>query len=181
MPEPSAATPGGVATSVAFLASETRVPDPLKRLLADADGCVQNGLLVGGTLCGQQALEELLGHEKLEGTTRQTRLAALSRKHPAVPQLFITVLGQFEERTPGHETVLDAGKLQLLTTTLRATAYEIYVLGAEREERVACVQRLLDGRHTASKPVLKSPPSPTSRPLITRQHQISTTPSASVA
>jgi hypothetical protein len=50
----------------------------------------------------------------------------------------------FGDETVPDESKLDAHRLQLLTVTLKAVMYEIYVLGPERTERIQYVRRLLE-------------------------------------
>jgi hypothetical protein len=128
----------------AFLALDTRVPATLRDLLVEADGCLKSGFLTGATACAQRAVQTLLKLEDSEGGSFQARLRSLSDKYPAVAQVLFAVLMHFGDETVPDESKLDAHRLQLLTVTLKAVMYEIYVLGPERSERIQYVRRLLE-------------------------------------
>jgi hypothetical protein len=128
----------------AFLALDTRVPATLRDLLVEADGCLKSGFLTGATACAQRAVQTLLKLEDADGGSFQARLRSLSDKYPAVAQVLFAVLMHFGDETVPDESKLDAHRLQLLTVTLKAVMYEIYVLGPERTERIQYVRRLLE-------------------------------------
>ena len=128
----------------AFLALDTRVPATLRDLLVEADGCLKSGFLTGATACAQRAVQTLLKLEDADGASFQARLRSLSDKYPAVAQVLFAVLMHFGDETIPDESKLDAHRLQLLTVTLKAVMYEIYVLGPERTERIQYVRRLLE-------------------------------------
>ena len=126
----------------AFLKLDDRVPASLRELLFEADGCVANGLMIGATGCAQRAVEALLKLEKIEGTGHEARIRTLNEKTPGLPQLLITVLMQLGDVTSNVK--LPANTLQLLLATVKAVAYEIYVVAPERSERTEHIRRLLD-------------------------------------
>jgi hypothetical protein len=135
---------GRPSVAPAFLALDTRVPATLRDLLVEADGCLKSGFLTGATACAQRAVQTLLKLEDSEGGSFQARLRSLSDKYPAVAQVLFAVLMHFGDETVPDESKLDAHRLQLLTVTLKAVMYEIYVLGPERTERIQYVRRLLE-------------------------------------
>lgn len=130
--------------SPAFLTVEGRVPSILRDLLVEADGCAKNNYLTGGTACAQRAIQALLTIEKAEGADIQARVRGLSEKYPAVPQMLTQVLLQFGDAASRDGAKLNAQGLTLLTVTLKAIAYEIYVLGPERAERLQYVRQIFD-------------------------------------
>jgi hypothetical protein len=136
-------TESGKTATPAFLKLDDRVPASLRELLFEADGCVANGLMIGATGCAQRAVEALLKLEKIEGTGHEARVRALNEKTPGLPQLLITVLSQLGDVSGSVK--LPANTLQLLLATVKAVAYEIYVVGPERAERTEHIRRLLDG------------------------------------
>jgi len=133
----------GKAAAPAFLKLDDRVPASLRELLFEADGCVANGLVIGATGCAQRAVEALLKLEKIEGSSHEARVRSLSDKTPGLPQLLVTVLTQLGE--VANNVKLPANTLQLLLATVKAVAYEIYVVAPERSERTEHIRRLLDG------------------------------------
>jgi hypothetical protein len=126
----------------AFLKLDDRVPASLRELLFEADGCVANGLMIGATGCAQRAVDALLKLEKIEGTGHEARIRTLNEKAPGLPQLLITVLMQLGNVAANVK--LPANTLQLLLATVKAVAYEIYVVAPERSERTEHIRRLLD-------------------------------------
>ena len=135
-------TESGKAAVPAFLKLDDRVPASLRELLFEADGCVTNGLMIGATGCAQRAIEALLKLEKVEGSSHEARIRALNEKTPGLPQLLVTVLMQLGDVATNVK--LPANTLQLLLATVKAVAYEIYVVAPERAERSDHIRRLLD-------------------------------------
>ena len=132
----------GKTATPAFLKLEDRVPASLRELLFEADGCVTNGLMIGATGCAQRAIEALLKLEKVDGSNHEARVRSLNEKTPGLPQLLITVLSQLGDVSANVK--LPANTLQLLLATVKAVAYEIYVVAPERAERTEHIRRLLD-------------------------------------
>jgi hypothetical protein len=145
----------GKTATPAFLKLDDRVPASLRELLLEADGCVTNGLMIGATGCAQRAVEALLKLEKVEGNGHEARVRSLNEKTPGLPQLLITVLSQLGDVSANVK--LPASTLQLLLTTVKAVAYEIYVVAPERSERTEHIRRLLDA--TERKPAAAAAPS----------------------
>ena len=142
--------PGKAAAAPSFLTPDDRIPASVRALLLETDGCMAGGFFTGATACAQRALEALLKMEKAEGDSHQARVRALGDKTPGLPQLLLTVLTQLGDVTARETTKLATNTLQLLVTTLKATAYEIYVVGPERAERLQYVHRLLDATDRAA-------------------------------
>ena len=69
-----------------FLNVDSRVPSALRDLLAEADGCLKMGFLLGGTVCAQRAIQSLLSLESVNGANDDARLRALSDKYPERPE-----------------------------------------------------------------------------------------------
>lgn len=163
----------------AFLALDTRVPATLRDLLVEADGCLKSGFLTGATACAQRAVQTLLKLEDADGGSFQARLRSLSDKYPAVAQVLFAVLMHFGDETVPDESKLDAHRLQLLTVTLKAVMYEIYVLGPERTERIQYVRRLLESLEGNIE--LEQSSSSTSRLASSSSTSTSSTPRSAVS
>jgi hypothetical protein len=134
----------GSQAAPAFLILDPRVPAVVRDLLAEADGCARSGFLTGGTACAQRAIQALFTLEKASGEDTPSRLRALTDKYPAVPQMLATMLLQFGDTTARDGAKLNANGLTLLTVTVKAIVYEIYVLGPERAERLQYVRQIFD-------------------------------------
>jgi hypothetical protein len=144
--------------SAAFLTPDERVPASIRELLVEADGCVAGGFFTGATACAQRAVDALLKLEKAEGATHEARIKSLSDKTPGLPQILVTVLTQLGDVSAKDTAKLTSSTLQLLLTTLKAVAYEIYVVAPERSDRLQHIRRLLDA--TERKPAAAAAGSP---------------------
>jgi len=127
-----------------FLTLDARVPAPIRDLIGEAEGCVKNAYLTGGTACVQRAIQMLLTAEKADGADVEARLRSLVEKHAGVPQVLTAVLQRFGDATSRDGSKLSASGLNVLIVTLKALLYEIYVLGPERIERIDYVRKALD-------------------------------------
>ena len=130
--------------SPTFLTLDERIPASVRELLIEADGCVTNGYLTGGTACAQRAVDAILKFEKAEGPTFDSRVHSLGEKNPAVAKMLLTVLVQLGDAGSRDTARLTVNTLQLLVVTLKAVAYEIYVVGPDRADRLQHVRRILD-------------------------------------
>jgi hypothetical protein len=128
----------------AFLTLDSRVPAPIRDLIGEAEGCVKNAFLTGGTACAQRAIQMLLTVERVDGPDVEARIRSLVEKHPGVPQMLPAVLQRFGDATSRDGAKLSTSGLNLLIVTLKAILYEIYVLGPERIERLDYVRKVLD-------------------------------------
>lgn len=140
----STATPVAAAplptTSPRFLDVDERVPAPLRKLLDEADGCLDMAFTTGGTAVARTAVRTIVQMEHADAADYATSLLTLSEKHPAVaPALFqiLAMLGAGDEP-------LTQDALRALIVALKAIVYEIYVLGAERVERLMYVHQLVE-------------------------------------
>jgi hypothetical protein len=123
-----------------FLTVDPRAPAEIRRLLEEADGCQSMGFITGGTACARRAIDAILETEQAAGDDYAASLLTLSEKHPAVAPALFQILGMLGE---GDEP-LDADSLKALIVTIKAVVYEIYVLGAERIERLMYVHQLVE-------------------------------------
>ncbi|MGE3511028.1 MAG: hypothetical protein AB7N65_19325 [Vicinamibacterales bacterium] len=138
-PSPVAAVPPPSAQP-RFLEVDERVPAPLRKLLDEADGCLDMAFTTGGTACARTAIRTIVQMEHADAADYATSLLTLSEKHPAVaPALFqiLAMLGTGEEP-------LTPEALRALIAAVKAIVYEIYVLGAERVERLMYVHQLVE-------------------------------------
>src|SRR5687767_5733778 len=128
--------------SPAFLSPAEAVPQSLRDLLEEADGCLQSRFLTGGTSCARRALDVLFTAARAEGDTYEERVKSLREKH-AVSQMLTTILIQCggSER---EGTKLTANVLEVFLVAIKAVLYELYVLGPERIQRLQYVRRLVE-------------------------------------
>jgi hypothetical protein len=122
-----------------FLVVDKRVPEAIRQLLEEADGCLNMSFAVGGTACVRRAIRKAFEIEGVEDDDFGSSLVALGQKHPSVaPTLFqvMDLLGSGEEP-------LQSDALKALIATFKGVLYEIYVLGEERLESLAYLSELL--------------------------------------
>jgi hypothetical protein len=94
----------------------------------------------GGTACARRAVALILATEKVDADDYAANLIALSEKHPAVAPALLQILQVLGD----GEAPLTAESLRALIVTIKAVVYEVYVLGAERIERLMYVHQLVE-------------------------------------
>jgi hypothetical protein len=122
-----------------FLIVDRRVPEAIRHLLDEADGCLNMSFAVGGSACVRKAIRKAFEIEGVDDEDFGVSLTALGQKHQAVaPTLFqvMGVLGAGDDPLP-------ADSLKALIATFKGVLYEIYVLGEERLESLAYLSELL--------------------------------------
>jgi hypothetical protein len=122
-----------------FLTVDRRVPDAIRQLIEEADGCLSMNFGVGGSACVRRAIRKTFEVEEVEADDWASSVRGLAEKHTGVaPTLFqvIELLGAGDE--PLH---VDA--LRALIATFKGILYELYVLGEERAESLAYLSKLL--------------------------------------
>jgi hypothetical protein len=131
------------ADAPAFLSPADTVPQSLRDLLEEADGCLQSRFLTGGTTCARRALEVLLGAARAEGDSYEDRVKSLRDKH-SVSQMLTTILIQCGGASEREGAKLTANVLEVYLVAIKAVVYELYVLGPERIQRLQYVRRLVE-------------------------------------
>ena len=122
-----------------FLTVDARVPEPIRQLLEEADGCLDNSFSVGGSACIRRAIRKTFEIEEVETSDFAASVHALAQKHQGVaPTLF-----QVIELLGGGEDPLAMDALRALIATFKGILYELYVLGEERAESLAYLSKLL--------------------------------------
>jgi hypothetical protein len=123
-----------------FLVVDSRVPAQIRQMLDEADGCLNMAFGMGGTACARKAVDVILETENAAADDYAASLLTLSEKHPAVAPALFQILGMLGQ---GNQP-LSPESLKALIVTVKAIVYEIYVLGAERIERLMYVHQLVE-------------------------------------
>ena len=131
------------ADAPAFLSPADTVPQSLRDLLEEADGCLQSRFLTGGTTCARRALDVLLGAARAEGDTYEDRVKSMREKH-SVSQMLTNILIQCGAASEREGAKLTANVLEVYLVAIKAIVYELYVLGPERIQRLQYVRRLVE-------------------------------------
>jgi hypothetical protein len=123
-----------------FLTLDRRIPEPIRRLLEEADGCASMSFAVGGSSCVRLAIRKTFELEDLtELDDFHAAMAQLRDKHPSIaPTLF-----QVIERLGAGDEPLQSETLKALIATFKAVLYEMFVLGEERRETMAYLTEIL--------------------------------------
>lgn len=123
-----------------FLSLDRRIPEPVRRLLDEADGCASMSFAVGGSSCVRLAIRKTCELEDLtELDDFHASIAQLGEKHPSIaPTLF-----QVIARLGAGDEPLQSDTLKALIATFKAVLYEMYVLGEERRETLAYLSEIL--------------------------------------
>ena len=134
-----------------FLTLDRRVPDGIRQLVEEAEGCASMSFAVGGSSCVRLAIRKTIELESVEGEDFRAGVVGLGEKHIGVaPTLF-----QVIDRLAAGDEPLQSDTLKALIATFKAVLYEIYVLGEERRETMAYLSELLqalDGDKMPAKP-----------------------------
>jgi hypothetical protein len=123
-----------------FLDLDSRVPAALRKALDEAEGCLQMGFTTGGAACARLAVRTIMHLEHVDAGDYAANLLTLSETHPAVPPALFQIVGMLG----GADEPLTAEALCALIAAVKAIVYEIYVLGAERVERLMYVHELVE-------------------------------------
>jgi hypothetical protein len=148
MPQPT--IDNDLAPAPRFLTLDRHIPDAIRQLVNEADGCANMAFAVGGGSCVRLAIRQMLELEAIGSDDLHAAIAELREKHPSVaPTLF-----QVIERLGSGDEPLQIDRLKALIATFKAVLYEMYVLGEERRETLAYLSEILqalDGPKTSPK------------------------------
>jgi hypothetical protein len=162
----SAAIDDDRAPAPRFLVIDSRVPETIRQLLEEADGCLNMSFTVGGTACARRAIRVILDTEAATGESFAVSLLALKDKYPGVPPTLFQIL----ELLAAGDEPLQTDQLKALIATTKSMVYEIYVLGAERIESLEYLSTLLktlDRNKAATKlPPRVQQPAPAAKPRV---------------
>jgi hypothetical protein len=123
-----------------FLTLDRRIPEPIRRLLEEADGCASMAFAVGGSGCVRMAIRKTFELEDItESDDFHAAIVQLGDKHPSIPPTLFQVI----ERLGAGEEPLANETLKALIATFKAVLYEMYVLGEERRETLAYLSEIL--------------------------------------
>lgn len=143
-----------------FLTLDRRIPEQIRQLVDEADGCASMSFAVGGSSCVRLAIRQAFEVESVDGDDFHVAIVALREKHPSVaPTLF-----QVIDRLGAGDEPLQSDALKALIATFKAVLHEMYVLGEERRETLAYLSELLQALD-----VDKMLPKPRSAPRATRE------------
>jgi len=165
MPEPVVEIEGDRTPAPRFLAVDPRVPEVVRQLLEEADGCMNMAFSVGGSACVRRAIWKTFEVEGVQEEDFVASLHALAQKHEGLPPTLFRVI----ELLGAGDDPLHVDALKALLATFKGVLYEIYVLGEERAESMAYVSKLLQALDRAAVPQKNAKPRPATFPTRPKQ------------
>lgn len=137
-----------------YFVLDNRIPEVVRELIHEAENCRKSNFLVGASACLRKAIYELLEHEKAiilnpknGWADYQESIKNLKTKFTNVaPELF-DALGDIQEMISNnvHEgswEAWDSSKLTIFIELTKAALHEMYVVPAERKERLGVLSKL---------------------------------------
>lgn len=123
-----------------FFVLDERVPNVLRELLTEAEGCLKSNFLTGASACARKLVYELSEREKTKGDNYEERIKGLKDVHPEVPGEFFDTLLTIQQvtSTKVHEHSYDGWQskhLRLILASLKEILHEIFVVPALRSDR----------------------------------------------
>ena len=134
-----------------FLTLDRRIPEGIRTLVDEADGCASMSFAVGGGSCVRLAIRKTFEFESIDGDDFHNAIVELGGKYPSVAATLFQVI----DRLGAGDEALQLDTLKALIATFKAVLYEMYVLGEERRETLAYLSEILqalDGDKIRAKP-----------------------------
>jgi hypothetical protein len=131
-----------------FFVLDSRIPQILRELINEAEGCLKINFLTGASACTRKAIYELTILEKAQGDNYDERIKFLKSKHTQIDPDLFDVLGHIKDMTSDkvHEQSWDkwdSKHLMLFIQTIKTILQEIYVIPKECEQRTHQIKELL--------------------------------------
>jgi len=126
---------------------DQRIPNIVRELITEAEGCLKMNFLTGASACMRKAIYELLVKEKAKGEDYESRIKSLKEKHRESDPTYFDVLAHIQDMTSDkiHEQSWDkwdSRYLMLIIETLKSILHDIYVAPQEKAKRHREIQQL---------------------------------------
>ena len=137
-----------------YFVLDKNIPEKVRELIHEAEKSRTSNLMVGASACLRKAIYELLEHEKTIVKNEKTGWADYQESMKTLKTKFSTVapelfeaLEHIQEMTSNnvHEgswEAWDSAKLRMLIELAKATLHEMYVVPAERKERLGVLSQM---------------------------------------
>ena len=131
-----------------FFVLDKCIPEIIRELLTEAEGCLRMNYLTGAAACIRKAVDELAFLKKAKGENYEARIESLKNKFKQVePELFdvLSHLKQMsgEKIDERSRDKWESPHLKLFLETLRIILHEVYVIPDERKKRAQSISSLL--------------------------------------
>lgn len=140
---------------------DERIPRVIKEVISEADGCIRMNYLTGASSCLVKAIYELFVYEKAKGSNYKDKIEFLKQKYPGVNKEYFNTLSGMRDITCGELYGQpwydwDYGTIKLLSETLKAILYEIYIIPQLIRERSIEIQELRENLSRDTKKFIES-------------------------
>lgn len=134
---------------ISHFALDNRIPQIIRELITEADGCLKMNYLTGASACIRKAIYEMTVIEKAEGEDYEKRIKFLKKNHPEVDPSHFDILAHIKDMTSDkvHEQSWDkwnSKALRLIIETLRTILDEMYVSPKVKAEKKKAIEGLLE-------------------------------------
>jgi len=131
-----------------FFAIDSRIPNIIRELISEAEGCVKMNYLTGASACTRKAIYELTIKEDAEGDDYESKIKFLKKKYKNIDGELFDILCHIKDMTSEkvHEQSWDewdSEHIKLFVETIKTILYEIYVLPDEQRSRSSRISDLL--------------------------------------
>ena len=85
-----------------FFVVDSRIPDAIRALISEAEGCAKMNYLTGASACTRKSIYELLALQEANGANYDEKIKSLAIKHLTIdPELF-EILRHVKDMTSDH-------------------------------------------------------------------------------
>ena len=137
-----------------FFVIDQRIPNALRELISEAEGCHKMNYLTGALACVRKAIYELLSLQEASGEDYNEKISSLRSQNSNVDAEYFEILRHIKDMTSDHVheqswVAWDSDNLRFFVETLKAILHEIYVVPDKKKSRVSAVRKLRDelGKH----------------------------------
>ncbi|MCJ7546462.1 MAG: hypothetical protein MUP30_06505 [Deltaproteobacteria bacterium] len=123
-----------------FFVLDERIPEKLRELITEAEGCLKSNFLTGASACARKAIYELAKLEGATGNDYDERIKSLKKIKTDIDSTYFDTLLTIQQVTSNkvHENSYDGWEskhLRLILSTLMEILTEIYVIPKLRKEK----------------------------------------------
>lgn len=123
-----------------FFALDNRIPNQLREVLIEAEGCLKSNFLTGASACARKIIYELAVLHNASGNGYDEKIKSLKETLPTIEPSFFDSLLTIQQLTSSkvHENSYDGWEskhLRLILASIAEVLHEIYVIPALREDR----------------------------------------------
>ncbi len=145
-----------------FFTINSLIPEKIRELVSEADGCRKMNFLVGASGALRKAIYELIKHQKAEGKEYQDKIKWLKTKYPYIFSEYFDALSNIQDMTSDNLHEKDGswkpwsrGDFDYFLETAKTVLEEVYVKPEERKSMLSKIAQL-KSKSNFSKPKIAS-------------------------